>query len=184
MKRTALALAFVFALTLISGAKGLQFDISQFEGFSYKPPIVSVVSPFQNATYSVQEVPLNVTVQIRGWIFKNIERIRRLDYSLDGQTAIPLTLNVPSMYDISLPYPVYGNSMLTNLSDGSHNLTIFGETFISGLNACFNYTVFFSVDTSYMPTVAPVSGSLLFAASVGFDIVAIGLLVYFKKRKE
>ena len=182
MKRIAFALTIIFALGLISVAKGVQFDYSEFEGLSYKPPVVSVVSPFQNATYSVQEVPLNVTVQIRNvWFPGVMERMRWLNYSLDAQTAIPLTLIVPSMSQF--PYPVYGNIMLTGLSNGSHNLTIFGET--SGyVGSCyFNETIFFFVDTSYAPTVAPIPFSLLFVASVGIDIAAIGLLFYFNKRK-
>ena len=182
MKRKALALTLIFTLTLISGAKGVQFDYSEFEGLSYELPTVSVVSPFQNATYSVQEVPLNVTVLIRNvWFPGVMERMRWLNYSLDGQTAIPLTLIVPSMSQF--PYLVYGNIMLTGLSNGSHNLTIFGET-SSYVGSCyFNETIFFSVDTSYMPRVAPIPFSLLFVASVGIDIVAIGLLVYLIKRK-
>lgn len=185
MKRTALAVTLVFALTLISGAKAVQFDYTQFEGLPYDPPIVTLASPSQNTTYSVPDVPLNVTIQIRGFIYHNIERMRWLNYSLDGQTAIPLTLIVPSMYDISkLPYPVYGNDMLTGLSDGSHNLTIFGETFIGGLNGYFNETVSFTVDTSNTSTVAPFPASLLFVVSVGIAIAIIGLLVYFRKRKR
>lgn len=183
MKRKALALTLIFALMLISGAKGVQFDYSQFEGLPYKPPIVSVLSPFQNATYSVQEVPLNVTVQIRNvWFPGVMERMRWLNYSLDGQTAIPLTVIVPSMSQF--PYPVYGNIMLTGLSNGSHNLTIFGETYGYVGSCYFNETIFFSVDTSYKPTAAPVPFSLLLMASVGIDIAAIGLLVYFKKKKS
>jgi hypothetical protein len=170
VKKTTLAVTLVFALTLISGAKAVQFDYTQFEGLPYDPPIVTLASPSQNTTYSMPDVPLNVTVQIRGWLYGNIEQIRWLNYSLD---------------DISkLPYPVYGNDMLIGLSDGSHNLTIFGETFIGGLNGYFNETVSFTVDTSNTSTVAPFPASLLFVASVGIVIAIIGLLVYFKKRKH
>ena len=186
MKRKALALTFIFALmfSLLTGAKAAQFDYSQFEGWPYDPPIVTLASP-QNTTYNVPDVPLNITVQIRGWILKNIERIRWLNYSLDGQTAIPLTLIVPSMYDISeLPYPVYGNSMLTGLSDGSHNLTIFGETFIGGMNCYFNETVSFTVDTLNTPKPPEPFPTSLIIASVITVAVSVGLLVYFKKRKR
>ena len=184
VKKTTLAVTLVFVLTLISGAKAAQFDYSQFEGWSYDPPIVTLASP-QNTTYNVPDVPLNVTVQIRGWILKNIELIRLLNYSLDGQTAIPLTLIVPSMYDISeLPYPVYGNDILTGLSDGSHNLTIFGETSIGGSNAYFNETVSFTVDTSNTPEPPEPFPTSLIIASVITVAVSVGLLVYFKKRKR
>jgi hypothetical protein len=187
MKRTVLALTLLFALmfSLLSGAEAVQFDYGQFEGFPYTPPIVTVSSPSPNEPYSVPDVPLNVTVQIRSCVYDNIEQIRWLNYSLDGQTTIPLNLTVPSMRDISqLPYPVYGNEMLTGLSDGNHNLTIYGETFIGGLNGFFNETVSFTTDKSNTPTTEPFPVSLLFVASVGIAIAATGLFVYFKKRKH
>ena len=128
------------------------------------------------------DVPLNITVQIRGWILKNIERIRWLNYSLDGQTAIPMTLIVPS--DLTSPYPVYGNDMLTGLSDGSHNLTIFGETYIGGINAYFNDTVSFTVDTSKMQEPDPFLTTIVVTSVITVAIVGISLLVYYKKRKR
>jgi hypothetical protein len=80
-------------------------------------------------------------------------------------------LTVPLMYDISqLPYTVYGNDMLTGLSDGTHNLTIYGETFIGGLNGYFNETVSFRVDTSNAPTLAPFPASIVFVTSVGIAL--------------
>jgi hypothetical protein len=185
MKRTSLALTFIFALTfsLFSGANAVQFDYGQFEGLPYTLPIVTLSSPSSNGLYSVPDVPLNVTVQIRSIIYPgNIERIRWLNYSLDGQVPVPMTLIVPS--DLTPPYYVHGNEVLACLSDGSHNLTIFGETFVSGLNGYFNETVSFTVDTSDTPTTAPFPASLLFVASVGIAIAAIGLFVYFKKRKR
>ena len=185
MKRTALVLTFIFALmfSLLSGAKAVQYDYGEFEGLPYSPPIVDILSPFSNRTYNVPEIPLNVTVQIRGWILKNIERIRWLNYSLDGQTAISMTLIVPS--DLTSPYPEYGNDMLTGLSDGNHNLTIFGETFIGGLNCYFNETVSFTVDTSNMQEPDPSPTTIVVAVTITVvAVVAVGFLVYFKKRKR
>ncbi len=127
---------------------------------------------------------MNVTVLIRNTFFAgNMERMRWLNYSLDGQTAIPLTLIVPSMSQ--LPYPVYGNSMLTGLSDGSHNLTIFGETFVGGLNGYFNETVSFIVDTLSTPEPEPFSIFLVIVFVIGATVVCIGLglLLYRIKRK-
>jgi len=185
VKRTALALTFIFALmfSLLSGAKAVQYDYGEFEGLPYSPPIVDILSPFSNRTYNVQEIPLNVTVQIRTVLFPgNTERMRWLNYSLDGLTAVSLTLIVPSMPQ--LPYTVYGNSMLAGLSDGSHNLTIFGETYIGGINAYFNETVSFTVDTSNTPEPPELFPTSLIIASVITVAVSVGLLVYFKKRKR
>jgi len=186
MKKTALATvpALVFALALIMGAKAAQFEYSDFEGLPYAPPIVTLVSPSPNATYTVPDVPINVTIQIRGFIYANMERIRWLNYSLDGQNANPLTLTVPSVYEIhELPYPVNGNNMLKGLSTGNHNLIIYGETFIGGMTCYFNETVSFRVDTSNTPEEAPFPASLVFVTSVGTVIAVIGLFVYFKKRR-
>lgn len=184
MKKTALTLTLILALlfSMAPIASAMQVDYTQFEGLPYDPPIVTMISPFRNATYSVSDVPLNVTVQIRSNIYHNQERIRWLNYSLDGQTAIPLTLTVPSTSQ--LPYTAYGNEMLTGLSNGNHNLTIFGETYIGSLNGYFNETVSFTVDTANTPTATPFPASLLFVASVGITIAAIILFGYFKKRKH
>jgi hypothetical protein len=184
MKKTALTLTLILPLlfSMVLVVRSIQVDYTQCEGLPYDPPIVTLTSPSQNATYSVPDVPLNVTVQIRGFIYHNIERIRWLNYSLDGQAPVPMTLTVPS--HLTPPYYVHGNEVLACLSDGSHNLTIFGETFVSGLNGYFNETVSFTVDTSNTPTAVPFPASLLFVASVGIAIAAIGLFVYFKKRKR
>ena len=168
--------------SLLTGVKAVQYDYGEFEGLPYTPPIVTLLSPSPTESYNVPDVPLNITVQIRGWILKNIERIRWLNYSLDGQTAIPMTLIVPS--DLTSPYPVHGNDMLTGLSDGSHNLIIFGETYIGGINAYFNETVSFTVDTSNTPEPPEPFPKSLIIASVITVAFSVGLLVYFKKRKR
>jgi hypothetical protein len=184
MKKAALAvvLMLLFALTLTGGAKAAQFDYSQFEGLPYDPPIVTLISPSPNATYNVPDVPLNVTIQIRGFIYHNMERMRWLNYSLDGQTAVPLILTIPSMSQV--PYSVYGNDVLTGLSDGDHNLTVYGETFIGGLTCYFNETVLFRVDTSFTPRTGTFPEALVFVSSVGIVVAVIGLLFYFKKRRR
>jgi len=164
---------------LFTVSTNAQFDYSQFEGLPYDPPIVTVAFPSQDATYIVPDVPINVTVQIRGWIYGNIERIRWLNYSLDGQTAMPITLIQPP--DLTSPYYVYGNDVLAGLSNGNHTLTVRGETFIGGLTCYFNETVSFKVDTSFAPTTGTFPATLVFGVSVGIAVVAIGLSVYFKK---
>jgi hypothetical protein len=198
MKRAILLLTLIFALMFSSlvGAKAVEFDYGEFEGLPYTPPIVTLLSPFLNESYNVSDVPLNVTIEVRSIILHNLERVRWLNYSLDGKTAIPLTLVEPSLNDISqLPYPVYGNSMLTDLSDGSHILTIFGKTSISGLNGYFNETVYFNVNTdkstsepsptmSSLPEPASFATILVIASVVAVAVVGVGLLIYFQKCKH
>jgi hypothetical protein len=197
MKRV-LALLFILALVflLLTGVNAVQYDLEEFEGLPYTPPIVTLLSPTSNVSYNLSDVPLNVTVEVRTIILHNLERVRWLNYSLDGKTAIPLTLVEPSLNDISqLPYPVYGNSMLTDLSDGSHILTIFGKTSISGLNGYFNETVYFNVNTdkstsepsptmSSLPEPASFATILVIASVVAVAVVGVGLLIYFQKCKH
>ena len=198
MKRTILALTFIFALmfSFLAGPKAVEFDYGEFEGLPYTPPVVTLLSPSANESYNVSDVSLNVTVEVRSIILHNLERVRWLNYSLDGETAIPLTLVEPSLDDISqLPYFVFGNSMLTDLSDGSHILTIFGKTSISGLNGYFNETVYFNVNTdkstsepsptmSSLPEPASFATILVIASVVAVAVVGVGLLIYFQKCKH
>jgi len=182
VKKTALALTLIFALLFLvmSETRLVQAGYEEFEGLPYDPPIVTIDFPSTNGIYSEPNVPLNVTVQIRGWIYGNIETIRWLNYSLDGQNTIPMTLIVPS--DLTPPYYVHGNDVLTGLSEGAHNLTIYGETAIGGLTGDFNATVSFRVDTSTAPITEPFPTTLVAAALALVAVVGIGLVIHVKKR--
>jgi hypothetical protein len=185
MKKTALALTSIFALmfSMFAGANGVQFDYTQFEGLPYTLPIVIISSPSQNGVYSVSDVPLNVTVQIRSVIYPgNNERLRWLNYSLDGQVSIPLLLEVPS--DLTPPYYVHGNGVLTNLAEGNHALIVYGETYVGGLNGYFNETVSFTVDKSNILAPDSLLASAAIASAVTVGVVCMGLLLYFKKRRK
>ena len=183
MKKTALTLTLTLLFSMVSVASSMEIVSAQFEGLPYDPPIITVLSPFPNGTYGQPDVPLNVTVQIRGFIYHNTETIKWLNYSLDGHTAIPMTLIVPS--DLTPPYYVRGNCVLTGLADGTHNITIYGKTAISGLTGNFNATVSFKVDTSNTPIVEPFPTTVVAIASIAAVVATVaGLLVYFKKCKH
>jgi hypothetical protein len=184
MKRAALMQILILSLlfSTVSVPRLVQVACAQFEGLPYDPPIISVLSPSTSETYSEQSVLLNVRVEIRGNIYHNAETLRGLNYSLDGQTQISMAYFVPS--DLTPPYYVTANDVLHDLSDGTHNLTIYVETAISGLTGNFNTTVFFEVDTSNtigesFPTTLAAATSVATVAIVG-----VGLLVYLKKRKR
>ena len=183
MNKKVLALAPIVAvLLIILPARAVQFDYGQFEGLPYeRPPLVSVLSPSPNGIYNMPDVPVNVTVQIFGFIYHNMEHIKWLNYSLDGQTVEKMRLIIPREYPPG--YYVYGNDMLTGLSDGTHNLTIYGKTAIGGTAGTFNETVAFTVDTSTKPIA--VSFPTLLAVAVTITVVvAVSLLVYFIERKQ
>ena len=183
MKKTTLAQILIMALlfSTVSVTGSVQVACAQFEGVPYDPPIISVSSPSPNGTYSEQNVSFNVTVQIRGNIYHNAETVRCLNYSLDGQAPISMAYFVPS--DLTPPYYIHGNDVLHDLSDGTHNLTIYVETAIGGLTGDLNETISFEVDTS-TAIVEPFPTTLVIASVITAAIVGIGLLVYLKKRKR
>jgi len=71
---------------------------------------------------------------------------------------------------------VAGNTTLTELSFGLHNVTVYAEDTFGNVGA--SETVWFSVAEPF-PAV-PVAA----ASAVAVAIVGAGLLVYFKKRKH
>ncbi len=147
---------------------------------SIYPPFLTVLSPSQYGIYNTSDVPLNVTVQISS---HGVEPQIWLNYSLDGQNAVPMSLILPSE-----SYPTYyvrGNGILAGLSNGKHNLTIYGETITNGLTQNFNRTVRFSVNAPKESTADAFPTSIVAVASGSTTaVVGIGLLVYFKKRRR
>jgi hypothetical protein len=179
MKR---AITLLLALVFLA-ASGTQVMYAAVpDGLPYEPPIVTVPSPSQDRTYNVTDVPLNVTVQIFGFIYHNMETLKSLNYSLDGQSAVPMTLITPS--DLSPGYQVHGNEVLTGLVDGIHSVTVYRETAISGLSENFNATVSFRVDTSTPPHPESFPTTLVAVALASLSIVGVGLIVYSIKFKK
>jgi len=111
-----------------------------------------VLSP-ENITYSTTNIPLNLIVsQPAFW----------LGYSLDFQTNATIS----------------ENTTLTGLSQGTHSLTVYGNT-TQGVTAS-SETIFFNVNAPEPFPVVPVAATTVVAAVTA----SAGLLVYFKKRKR
>jgi parallel beta-helix repeat protein len=68
--------------------------------FDYIPPVLSVISP-ENKTYTTDNLAVNFT----------LEKIVKATYSLDGNKTVPLQKD----------------TVLTGLSEGIHNLTVYAE---------------------------------------------------------
>ncbi|MGD6935228.1 MAG: hypothetical protein ACQCN5_13590 [Candidatus Bathyarchaeia archaeon] len=113
------------------------------------PPKVSVLF-LANKTHNSASVPLNFTTN---------EQISHSSYSLDGQENVT----------------VAGNTTLTGLSAGDHNVTVYAEDEAGNVGA--SATVWFSVVEPF--PLVPVA-----AASVAVVVVVFGLLVYLKKRQK
>jgi len=115
------------------------------------PPSISVLS-LENRRFNSSDVPLNFGVD---------EPFEKASYVLDGQHNVTIT----------------GNTTLTGLPDGDHNVTIYAID--EAGNTGVSETIYFNVDVPEpFPTI------LVIASLSTLAIVGIGLLVYFKKRKH
>jgi hypothetical protein len=113
------------------------------------PPIVSILSP-ENETYDSSDVPINFTVS---------ETVSQIAYVLDGQENMTID----------------GNSTLTELSNGYHNVTVYATDEAGTVGA--SETVYFSVEV-------PFPATMVIAPIASVAVVGIGLLLCFKKRKR
>jgi hypothetical protein len=115
-------------------------------------PSIAILLP-ENKTYDTSSIPLDFTVN---------ESVSQITYSLDGEENVTIS----------------GNTTLTGLANGDHNLTICGvdETGNFGTSETTN----FSVEVSEpFPTT-----SVIAASGVSVAVVGVGLLFYFKKRNR
>jgi hypothetical protein len=109
----------------------------------------------ENQTYTSADVPLSFAVN---------ETTSQTAYSLDGQENVTA---------------VAGNTTLTGLPNGVHNVTVYAHDLAGNIGASETVTFTVAEEPEPFPT-APVA-----AASVATVAVAlVGLLVYFRKRKH
>jgi hypothetical protein len=113
------------------------------------PTIISALS-VKNKTYFTSNVTLNVIVN---------EPVSQVSYSLDGQEKENIA----------------GNTTLTNLPYGKHNVTVYATD--QAGNPGTSETIYFSVEEPFPTTMV-----IAFAASMA--VLGAGLAVYFKKRKH
>ena len=83
-----------------------------------------------------------------------------MGYSLDGQETATVT----------------GNTTLTGLSWGLHNVTVYAKDLFE--NTGNSDTIWFSIAEPFPTTLVAV------ASGASIAIIGIGLLIYFKKRKR
>jgi hypothetical protein len=116
------------------------------------PPIISNISVY-NRTYTSTEVQLNFTVS---------ENFSHVTYSLDGKDNVTIA----------------GNTTLTGLPAGSHNVTLYARDVAGNTGA--SETVTFAVvdEAEPSPHVA------VAVALTSMVVVGVGLMVYYKKRNH
>jgi hypothetical protein len=121
-------------------------------GYGTIPPDVAVVSP-ETKTYNVTDVSLVFTVD---------KPVVWISYSLDAQDNVTIASNIT----------------LSELSNGSHNVTVYTKDTFGNEGA--SETITFNVEVPKpFPTTCVAAASV--AAAV---VVGVGLLIYFKKRKH
>ena len=121
-------------------------------GYGTIPPTISLLSP-KHTAYSSGNVSLAFTTN---------KPVTWVAYSLDGQEKVTVT----------------GNTTLSGLSSGSHNITVYAkDAFWS--NASSETVTFSIAEPGVSPSTFAAIGSGAFVA-----VVCVGALVYFKKRKN
>jgi parallel beta-helix repeat protein len=113
------------------------------------PPSVRLISP-KNTTYTSANVTLEFTIN---------KQTSWMGYSLDGQDNVTIT----------------GNTTLTGLSSGLHNITVYAKDEFENMG---------NSETTYFSVEVPFPTTLVVASTVSVAVVGVGLLVYFKKRRH
>jgi nitrous oxidase accessory protein len=115
------------------------------------PLSVGLISP-ENATYASANVTLEFTInKVTSWI----------GYSLDGQETVA----------------VAGNTTITGLSNGSHNVTVYAKDAFE--NTGNSETIYFTVEVP-----EPFPTTLVIAAGVILGVFGFGLIMNLTRRKK
>jgi hypothetical protein len=101
--------------------------------------------------YKTSSVPLNFTVN---------ETVSQITYCLDGQDNVTTS----------------GNTTLTDLPNGDHNVTVYATDEFGNTGA--SETIYFKVDVPFPTTLV----AALTVVSV--FVIVVALTVYFKKRRR
>ena len=121
-------------------------------GYGTLHPEIRIFSP-QNESYNSSSISLD---------FSTDKPILELSYSFDGKQNVT----------------IIGNSTITNLSNGLHNVTIYATDTFGNTGA--SQTISFTIAVPELFPVVPVA----FVSAVAIALTAAGLLVYHKKHKR
>jgi hypothetical protein len=137
----------------------------QYTPIGYEPPDpshdgtapqIAILSP-ENKTYHTTDIQLTFTVnEPSSWIQYN------LDYKTDTE--------------------IEGNSTLSGLSLGSHNVTVYAADVAGNLGV--SETINFTVAGESESEPEPLPTALVVAPIISVAVIGVGLLIYFKKRKH
>lgn len=125
------------------------------------PPIIASVS-IQNKSYSSNEIPLTFNIN---------ENVSKITYSLDDKSNMTIT----------------GNTTITGLSNGVHNLTIYATDYAGniGTTQTINFNVIKAAEnpSQVKQQVQPQSfpTASVIAAFISVTVFLVGVIIYFKR---
>ncbi|MCW4044841.1 MAG: hypothetical protein NWE94_04920, partial [Candidatus Bathyarchaeota archaeon] len=125
-------------------------------GFGTVSPVVAVLSP-ETKNYASGSVSLVFTVN---------KPVSWMGYSLDGRDNVTVT----------------GNTTLAGLTAGLHNVTVYAKDEYENTGA--SETIPFTATTEKAPETQPSPATVAAATAASTAVTGIGLLIYFKKRKQ
>lgn len=161
----------------------------------YKYPEITASSPSPDITYNTSKIPLNIRIQVFAYTYQSIERIKTLNYSLDGSQSIPIEPIYPR--ELYPGYFINASNQLNELSNGSHTLLIQGETtynkqFQTNFTFIVNTTKTSTSEQSPTPTFNPepqqslqLPSTIEIATIVMIIVFALGsVMILAKKRRS
>jgi len=116
------------------------------------PPSILILSP-ENRTYSTSSVPLNFVVD---------ETTPLMWYGLDGQANVSIA----------------GNTTLSNLPAGSHNIVVFATDFAA--NTGSSEIIYFTIE---IPGVQPFPIEVIVAIVI-VAVIVVGIVAYFMRSRS
>jgi hypothetical protein len=185
MKRAlALALPLVIFISLVAGLHDAKVAEANFVPSS---PSIIFDSPLENRTYTTNSIWLNIT--LKTW-FDPGNASRIVECSLDGKENITIPL-VSEVYEDTFS-TVTGSLLLSDLSEGFHRITVYATNLFLAFgdySTSDSKTINFLIELpepapSPESQIEPLPSSLVFTASVGTALLALGLLAYLKQRKR
>jgi hypothetical protein len=131
-------------------------DVTPSIRIDSSPPNIFIQSP-ENKTCNTADISLNFTVD---------EPVILMGYRLDAQDYVTTA----------------GNTTLTDLPHGSHNLTVYAYDTAGNIGA--SEAVYFTISQETEPQQEPFPTTLVVASVVTVAVIGLVMLVYFKKRKR
>jgi hypothetical protein len=139
----------IVSMLLISLVFAVQPSVKAFNIFADLN--IWSTSPLNSTTYYSSKLTLNATLSAFE-MDNSINVDRKAWYSLDGQERLPIPLvnkGITSNNGNALPHSiVLGVTALPTLSDGIHNVTVYGEFDFPTKTMKNSYTITFTIDTT------------------------------------